>query len=79
MKAIVWSKNVCGFCVRAKQLLDLHKIAYEERNIQGEDWSPKDLLEVVPNAQTLPQIFIDDEYIGGFVELEKWLKTKPQN
>jgi|TARA_B100001750_G_C15511146_1_gene603738 glutaredoxin len=79
MKAIVWSKNMCGFCVRAKQLLDLHKITYEERNIQGKDWSPKDLFEVVPNAQTLPQIFINDEYIGGFVELEKWLKTKPQN
>lgn len=70
MKAIVWSKNACPFCVQAKALLESKGIEYEERNVQ-EDWTKEQLLEVVPNARTLPQIFLDDNYIGGFTELRK--------
>ena len=45
-------------------------IKYEERNVQ-EDWTKEQLLEAVPTARTLPQIFLDDNYIGGFTELKK--------
>ena len=34
----------------------------------------QDLLEMVPNARTMPQIWLDEEHIGGFYELEKKLK-----
>jgi glutaredoxin len=68
-KAIVWSKNQCPYCVQAKALLDMKGIEYEERNVQ-EDWTKEQLLGVVPTARTLPQIFLDDNYIGGFTELK---------
>ena len=73
MKAIVWSKNQCPYCVQAKNLLESRVIEYEERNI-NEGYTKEQLLEVVPNARTLPQIFIDDKLIGGFAELRQHLQ-----
>jgi glutaredoxin 3 len=69
-KAIIWSKENCPFCVQAKALLDSKGIEYEERNIMH-GWTKEQLLEAVPTARTLPQIFLDDKYIGGFTELRK--------
>lgn len=73
MTAIIWSKDACPYCVQAKNLLDSKGIQYEERNITGGNWTKEQLLEAVPTARTLPQIFLDDEYVGGFTELRKKL------
>jgi glutaredoxin 3 len=73
MKAIVWSKNACPFCVQAKALLESRGIEYEERNV-SKDWTKEQLLEAVPTARTLPQIFLDDNYIGGFTDLRSHLR-----
>ena len=73
MKAVVWSKYHCPFCDQAKALLESKGIEIEEKKI-GDGFSKEDLLEAVPNARTVPQIFIDDELIGGFTELKKHLQ-----
>jgi glutaredoxin len=73
MKAIVWSKNACPFCDQAKNLLKLKGIEFEERNIST-DWTREQLLEAVPDARTVPQIFLDQQLIGGFTELRKYFK-----
>ena len=73
MKAVVWSKDACPFCVQAKALLELRGIEFEERNVSW-DWTREQLLEAVPNARTLPQIFLDEQHIGGFTELRKHLQ-----
>jgi len=70
MKAVVWSKDQCPYCVQAKQLLESKGIEYEERNIMHGTWTREQLLEAVPNARTVPQIFLDGELIGGFTELK---------
>ena len=75
MKAIVWSKHHCPYCDQAKALLKMKGIAIEERNI-NEDWTKEQLLEAVPTARTVPQIFLDNEYIGGFQELKKYFESK---
>ena len=67
MKAVVWSKDACPFCVQAKALLEARGIEYEERNV-SQDWTREQLLEAVPDARTLPQIFLDDQHIGGFTD-----------
>ena len=72
MKAIVWSKDQCPYCVQAKNLLESRGIEYEERNV-SKDWTREQLLEAVPTARTLPQIFLDQEHVGGFNELRKKL------
>ena len=74
MKAIVWSKDQCPFCVQAKALLESRGIEYEERNV-SQDWTREQLLEAVPTARTLPQIFLEEEYVGGFTELKKRLEN----
>jgi glutaredoxin 3 len=72
MKAIVYSKYNCPYCDQAKALLIQKGIPFEERKI-GDGYSKEDLLEAVPNARTVPQIFLDGELIGGFTELRAHL------
>jgi glutaredoxin 3 len=71
--AIIWSKENCAFCDQAKLLLKTKGIEFEERNV-SQDWTKEQLLEAVPTARTVPQIFLDDVYIGGFTELRKHLQ-----
>lgn len=72
MKATVWSKDMCGYCEQAKQLLTMKGIEFEERKI-GKDWTKEQLLEAVPTARSVPQIFLDDQYVGGYQELKQRL------
>ena len=69
-KAIVWSKDHCPFCDQAKALLKQKGIEFEEKKI-GHGYSKEDLLEAVPTARTVPQIFLGEELVGGFTELKK--------
>jgi glutaredoxin 3 len=68
--AVIWSKDTCPFCDQAKALLTQRGIAFEERRI-GEGYTREQLLEAVPTARTVPQIFLNDQHIGGFTELKK--------
>ncbi len=68
MRAIIWSKPSCPYCVKAKAELTSRGIEYEER-ILGIEWTKEQLLEMVPNARTVPQIFLDGTYVGGYNEL----------
>jgi glutaredoxin 3 len=72
MKAVLWSKYHCPFCDQAKALLESKGIEFEEKKI-GDGFTKEDLLEAVPTARTVPQVFIDDQLIGGFNELRKHL------
>ena len=73
MKAIVWSKYHCPYCDQAKALLTQQGIEFEERKI-SDGYTREDLLEAVPTARTVPQIFIDEVLIGGFTELQQHLQ-----
>ena len=72
MKAIIWSKPNCPQCTSAKQLLKIKGIEYEEKNI-ADGHKIQDLLALVPNAKTMPQIWLDDKHIGGYKELQEKL------
>jgi len=71
MKAIVWSKPDCPYCVIATKLLESKGYEIDERKI-GFGWNREQLFEAVPNARTVPQIFIDGQYIGGSDDLKKY-------
>jgi len=72
MKAIVWSKPDCPNCDVAKTLLTNKGYEIEERKI-GFGWNREQLFDAVPNARTVPQIFLDGKYIGGSDDLKKYL------
>jgi len=73
MKATIWSKYHCPYCDQAKALLQQKGIQFEEKKI-GDGYTREELLEAVPGARTVPQIFLDDKLIGGFTELRAHLK-----
>lgn len=74
-KAIVWSQDACQFCTSAISMLKSRNVDVEVRKIgDNEKWTKKDLLEVVPDARSVPQIFVDGRYIGGFKELTDLLR-----
>jgi glutaredoxin len=67
---IVWSKIQCPYCDMAKRLLQSKEVTYEERMI-GDGWTREQLLESVPNARSVPQIFLDGKLIGGYDQLKQ--------
>lgn len=75
MKAVIWSKPMCPYCDQAKNLLAIKGYEIEEKKI-GDGYYKEDLLEAVPNARTVPQIFINGEYIGDYNQLKTHLDNK---
>lgn len=72
MKAVMWSKYSCPYCDQARLLLRQKGYEIDERKI-GDGYTKEELLEAVPNAKTVPQIFLNDEYVGGYTELKERL------
>jgi glutaredoxin 3 len=69
MKAIVYTKPMCGYCISAKNLLKNKGIEYEERYLDNPQVI-REFVEEYPTKRTMPQIWLDDEYVGGFKELK---------
>ncbi len=65
----VYSTTFCPYCVRAKQLLERKGVAYKEVNLSNE--APEVRVELMQRTKhrTVPQIFIKDQFIGGFDQL----------
>ena len=74
MKAVMWSKPGCPYCERAEKLLKLKGYEIEERKL-GFGWNREQLFEAVPNVKTVPQIFLDGEYVGGYDQLVAHFKA----
>lgn len=68
MKAVVWSSVGCLWCDKAKALLDSRNIETEVR-VVGKGYTKDDLLKAVPTARSVPQIFLNEEYVGGYDKL----------
>lgn len=65
----IYTKFGCGYCYRAKRLLDSKGIAYTEHDITMGGPKRAEMLARAPMAQTVPQIFIGDTHIGGSDDL----------
>ena len=64
---------MCAHCEQAKGLLKMKGIEFEEKKV-GHGYTKEDLLEAVPTARTVPQIFLGEQLIGGFTELKRHLE-----
>ncbi|KHL26038.1 glutaredoxin [Croceibacterium mercuriale] len=65
----IYTKAFCGYCHRAKRLLDSKGVAYEEYDITMGGPKRAEMLQRKPDAATVPQIFIDGQAIGGSDDL----------
>jgi len=64
----VYTTRWCGYCVRAKALLDSKGLDYEEVDLDGDPHFRQTLLDLT-GGWTVPQILIDGRPIGGYAEL----------
>ena len=64
-KVVMYSKDSCPFCVRAKNLLNQKGVQFEEINLEGKQ-AELDALKKRTGQMTVPMIFINDKLIGGF-------------
>ena len=68
-KIEIYSGDFCPYCIRAKSLLKKKGLAFTEYNVQREPERRSEMLERTAGARTIPQIFINDRYVGGCDEL----------
>ena len=77
MQVKIYSKENCVFCVKAKAVLEKHN---PEVLMLDEDYNRDEFFEIFPTAKTFPQIIINEEKIGGYQELERWMAfNKPDD
>lgn len=82
MNIIIYSQPKCQFCDQAKSLLKAKNIPYTELILnvgqvqeEGKTYVPvQHLKDKVPNAKSVPQIFDGKFHIGGFAELQRYLR-----
>ena len=81
MFVVIFGRPGCPFCVRAKELAeklstDREDVKYRYIDIHEEGISREDLEKTVGKpVETVPQIFIDQEHIGGYMEFEAYAKA----
>ncbi|CAB5238394.1 GrxC Glutaredoxin and related proteins [uncultured Caudovirales phage] len=72
MNINIYTKSNCPNCVAAKQLLASKGLDYLEIDVElGSRW--ENLLREFPDARQMPQIFIDDQRVGGLLGLREAL------
>lgn len=80
MLAVIFGRPGCPYCVRAKDVAETLKADRDDFNyryvdIQAEGISKADLEKTVGKpVETVPQIFLDKEHVGGFTEFEAYAK-----
>lgn len=67
----IYSTPSCTFCVQAKNLLESKGLDYQSIDITQDTEALQKMKEM--GVRTVPQIFLDAEYIGGYSELKKSL------
>ena len=65
----IYTKPTCPYCIKAKALLDFKKITYKEYNVTENPALKNEAIERSGGRLTVPQIFINSKYIGGYSEL----------
>ena len=70
MKAKIYYKSACPFCQKALQILANHNIETESFEVSNNPELREKISSSVGGYQTVPMIFIDDNFIGGCSELQ---------
>lgn len=68
-KVEIYASPLCGYCVRAKKLLDSKGVEYEEHDVLRTPGAREEMLKRAEGRRTVPQIFIDGVGVGGSDEL----------
>lgn len=82
MKVLIYGRDTCKFCSKAKKLAEFCKENLEGFDFKidynnGKGWQAVALSEKLGfEVKSVPQIFVDARYIGGYTEFDLWLRNK---
>ncbi len=65
----MYSGPMCAFCDAAKRLLARNNLEFKEIDISSQDGLRDEMIQKANGKRTIPQIFFNDEHIGGYQEL----------
>jgi glutaredoxin 3 len=65
----IYTSAWCGYCTRAKRLLESKNVAYEELGVDMDAARRREMTERSGGLRTVPQIFVDGRHVGGCDEL----------
>jgi glutaredoxin 3 len=65
---LIYTTNICPYCIMAKRLLDKKGASYTEINVDSKPGLREEMMRKT-NRRTVPQIYIGDYHVGGFDEL----------
>ncbi len=68
---IIYSKDYCPYCMRAKMLLESRKLTYTEIDITTDTTLQEEMIKKANGQKTVPQIFIGKSHVGGFDDLKE--------
>ena len=68
-KITIYTGPVCNYCDAAKRLLKRNNVSFSEINIAEVDGALDEMLKKTNGKRTIPQIFFDDQHIGGYEEI----------
>lgn len=77
MKIEIYTKDNCGYCVRAKSLLTTKNVPFTQYHI-GKDVTRDEVIAKFPHVRTVPIVLIDDVFLGGFTDLEQLFNSNNQ-
>ena len=75
----VYSGPMCGFCDAAKRLLVRNNLTYTEIDVSLKEDLREEMTKKANGRRTIPQIFFNDEHIGGYQELRELEKSGKLN
>lgn len=68
---VIFTRDDCSWCVRAKELLDSEGYGYFEWNIDRNEFAKEFLKQ--SGLKTIPQVYFNGTGIGGYLALESFL------
>lgn len=69
MTVEIYTSPMCGYCMRAKALLDRKGVSYAEKDVSDGPAVRQEMLTRANGARTVPQIFINGTHVGGSDDL----------
>ena len=71
---VIYTQDMCDYCVAATKKFESREWKYTTHNIKHTD-NYNNLKTLLPDVMTVPQIWIENEHIGGYDELIEWIAS----
>lgn len=66
---LIYTKDYCPYCTKAKMLLDAKKVSYQDIDVTNDPQLLQEMIEKSSQRRTVPQIFIGETHVGGCDDL----------